>query len=213
MRRWAWGTGMIIKKVFVRGLAMLLFGLVLPLVLAFRADARMDFAQDVITRAAEGSFIMKVFSETPEKFKNGNDYAMVALADSERANLVITVNKQIMKLVVIYLGFSVMSFAMMFIVLGFTDAPVAVAGEGAGLKLDFKFGSIGAAVFVVGAAMSAGGGLIPNEYRTVGVPAFIALTKQQGALDPLAVCNLIPDEVERGACLNSKPETAPAPKP
>lgn len=157
---------------FARGLAFLIFGLALPVAIAVSAEHRFDAALSLVSNASSRSYIVDAINSPDKKLLSSNDYSLVALADSERANLSVMVNKQVMKIIVIYMGFAVMSFAMMFIVLGFTDGPVAASGEGAGLKLDFKFGSIGAAVFVGGAAMAAGGGLLRNEYHTVGLPSF-----------------------------------------
>lgn len=157
---------------FARSLAMLVFGLALPVVIAFSAERRFDAAFELVSKAASRSYIVDAVNAPASKLISSNDYSLIALADSERANLAVMANKQVMKIIVIYMGFAVMSFAMMFIVLGFTDSPVAASGEGAGLKLDVKFGSIGAAVFVIGAAMAAGGGLLRNDYHTVGLPYF-----------------------------------------
>jgi hypothetical protein len=167
----------IISLGFAKGLAMLLFGVIVPVVIAINSSAEISSARQSIEQASKQSYIMEVFREHPDKLKYGNDYALVALADSERANLAIMVNKQVMKLLVIYMGFAVMSFAMMFIVLGFTEGPVTVAGTTPALNLNMSFGSIGAAVFVLGAVMAAGGGLLRSDYKTVGLPGFIALTK------------------------------------
>ena len=157
---------------------------------------------------------MDVFNNKHERLKHGNDYAIVALADSERANLAVMKNKQMMKMVIIYIGFAVMSFAMMFIILGFTDKPLSATGDGLGVKLDLKFGSIGAAVFVIGAAMSAGGGLLPNEYKVVGLPGFKAGLERAGgqADDPMANCLLIDDPQMQKACLTPAPLSSPSGK-
>lgn len=151
---------------------MLLFGLLLPTLIAYNAHTKIETAQRTVEKATGTSFIFKLFDSRNELFEEPSDYSIVALADSERANLAVMINKQSMKLVVIYMGFSVMSFAMMFILLGFTDGPVNAVGEGGGIKVDVRFGSIGAAVFVVGAGMAAAGGLLKNEYETVKLPNF-----------------------------------------
>lgn len=190
-----------------RLIAIAMFGLLLPLFIALRVDSRIDSAEDFVTQAASSSFIIEQFERSPGKFRSPNDYALVALADSERANLAVMLNKQVMKLVVIYMGFAVMSFAMMFIVLGFTDAPVLASGSGAGFALNLQFGSIGAAVFVLGAAMAAGGGLLRNEYRTVGLPRFASggaptASKLAAPLQELvAGCSRMPSEADQATCL------------
>ena len=157
----------------VRWIAMVLFGLMVPVFIAFKADQRIQHAQEIVEQATAQSYIMDVLNSEDSTLLSGpSDYALVALADSERANLAVMVNKQIMKLVVIYMGFAVMSFAIMFVVLGFTEGPISIVGSNGGNSLEAKFETIGAAVFVTGAVMSAAGGLMKNEYQTVGLPNF-----------------------------------------
>lgn len=157
----------------LRIIAVAVFGVALPLVIARGVDSRIDHAQKIVTEQATRSYIIDEIHRAGWKERSGNDYALLAFADSERANLAVMVNKQIMKLVVIYMGFAVMSFAMMFVVMGFTDGAVTSSGEGAGFKFNLQTGSIGATMFVLGATMSAAGGLLKNEFRTVGLPTFV----------------------------------------
>lgn len=192
----------------IRTIAILSFGLLFPLFIALGVSARIDKAELFVEEATNHSYVMEQFARRPVPFRSGNDYALIALADSERANLAVMINKQVMKLVVVYMGFAVMSFAMMFIVLGFTDAPVSASGTVSGVGFSMQFGSIGAAVFVLGAAMAAGGGLLRNDYRTVGLPAFqgssAILPELKGQVaDVVATCALIDAEAEQVECLKS----------
>lgn len=189
-----------------RAVASILFGLIFPLFIAFGVNVKIDSAARVVESATSRSYVVEEFSRTPSRFKSGNDYALIALADSERANLAVMINKQVMKLVVIYMGFAVMSFAMMFIVLGFNEGPIAASGESGGISLNLKFGSIGAATFVLGAAMAAGGGLLRNDYQTVGLPAFqsagSASSNLKGKLGEIAgQCASFESEAEQSACM------------
>jgi hypothetical protein len=188
------GAQIAFSQIFARGIAMVLFGLILPLAIAYNAHTRIAAAQATVEQATGTSYILELFENKHDSFDSANDYALIALADSERANLAVMINKQSMKLVVIYMGFAVMSFAMMFILLGFTDGPVDVKGEGPSIKVDLRFGSIGAAVFVIGAAMAAAGGLLKNEYKTVGLPDFSgksskAIPVEPGVNQALKDCN------------------------
>lgn len=49
-----------------------------------------------------------------------------------------------------------------------------IAGEAKGVKFDIKTGSTGIAVFLLGALMATGGGLIPNEYHTGNIPGYFS---------------------------------------
>lgn len=190
-----------------RTIAIILFGLVFPLIIAIGVSGRIDRAEGFVERASSGSYVMEQFAKQPNPFKSANDYALIALADSERANLAVMINKQVMKLVIVYMGFAVMSFAMMFIVLGITDGPVLASGAASGFKFSLQFGSIGAAVFVLGAAMSAGGGLLRNDYHTVGLPGFLgsesgpALKGHLG--EAVAICAEIESEDRQAACVRA----------
>ena len=55
--------------------------------------------------------------------------------------------------------------------------------EASGVKVDFKTASTGVLVFVVGATMATLGGILRNEYQTVGIPGY-------GAGDPKAAESL-----------------------
>lgn len=190
---------------FIRLLGVGLFGIILPLCIAWGVGQRIESAHDFVTRQADNSFIKEKLDGKGWKPLTANDYALLALADSERANLAVTINKQVMKIVVIYMGFAVMSFGIMFIVLGFTDGPVRLDGAGAGMTLNVQFSSVGAAVFVLGAAMSAGGGLLRNEYRTVGLPQFrdaSGTPKLQGRVgEVVGQCSAIATEDGQRLCI------------
>lgn len=68
--------------------------------------------------------------------------------------------------------FSVASVGIMFILLGVNDGGAELSAETAGTKIDFKTASTGLAAFLIGAGMAYGAGMIPNEYKTVGVPTY-----------------------------------------
>jgi hypothetical protein len=60
----------------------------------------------------------------------------------------------------------------MFIVLGINDGGAQVTGGTDEIKFDFKTGSTGVLVFVVGALMATVGGVLKNDYSTVPIPTF-----------------------------------------
>ena len=86
------------------------------------------------------------------------------------------INKQIMKVTIMQIGFAVISVGMMFIVLGINDGGASGGAEVSGFKFDFKSGSTGVVVFVVGALMATAGGVLKNDYNTVPIPEFVYLS-------------------------------------
>ena len=70
------------------------------------------------------------------------------------------------------IGFAVISVGMMLIVLGINDGGAAAGAHVASIQFDFKTGSTGVVVFVVGALMATAGGVLKNDYSTVPIPSF-----------------------------------------
>jgi hypothetical protein len=98
-------------------------------------------------------------------------------------------NKQVMKVSVMQIGFSVISIGMMLIVLGINSGGVKGAVEGAGLKFDFKTGSTGVAVFLVGAVMATAGGVLKNKYKTGVIPKYISEDSSKESEETIAAYN------------------------
>lgn len=115
--------------------------------------------------------VQKVVSES----KDVNSYALASFMIAEHSNASVVHDKQKMKIVVMSLGFAVLSIGMMFILLGVSDGGVDVKAESAGTKIDLKTASTGLVAFLIGAGMSYGAGIIPNEYSTAGVPSYAGI--------------------------------------
>lgn len=85
------------------------------------------------------------------------------------------INKQVMKTSIIHIGFAVISVGMMLIILGINEGERSGAEaqmDVQGLKFDFKTGSTGAAMFLVGAIMATVGGVLKNDYQTSEIPIY-----------------------------------------
>ncbi len=68
---------------------------------------------------------------------------------------------------------------MMLSLLGIKDGGLVGSGEAAGIKFDFKTGSTGVAMFVVGALMATIGGVLKNDYQTSLIPDYEHMTSKQ----------------------------------
>ncbi|MDR5750336.1 MULTISPECIES: hypothetical protein [unclassified Caballeronia] len=159
----------------VRLASIIVFGIVLPVILLVQAYRTLDTLPQLIpgkpTDAVEtfGEFKKKLTTE----INVANDYALFSMIYAEQANSRAIVNKQMLKVVIIQVGFAVVSVGLMFIILGINDGGANLTGGGSGYTIDLKTGSTGLVTFIIGAAMAAAGALIPNEYQTVGSPGYI----------------------------------------
>ncbi|RYY26261.1 MAG: hypothetical protein EOP62_10460 [Sphingomonadales bacterium] len=161
-------------KLFVRSAAILVFGVLVPIVLLIQAYTGLSGLNDAVSRAIAKDTPAEQIAKARAELRSANDFALFSMMSAERANQVVMVNKQVMKVVVMQIGFAVSSMGLMFVMLGINDGGGSAAMGGTGLTFDFKTGSTGALVFVIGAAMATAGGVLRNEYKTVQVPQFTA---------------------------------------
>ncbi|GJH26281.1 hypothetical protein [Caballeronia novacaledonica] len=158
---------------FARLFGIVFFGVVLPVVVLFQAYMNLNELPKAIP--GQQMDVVKTFGDVKKLASESNianDYALFAMLFAEQSNKQAIVNKQLLKVVIIQVGFAVISVGLMFIILGISDGGATVGGKGGGIEVDLKTGSTGLVTFVIGAAMAAGGALIPNEYTTVGAPDF-----------------------------------------
>lgn len=157
---------------FARSIAILLFGIIVPLALMFQAYTGISQIDAAVGGGIASESTAETLAKARETLRDGNDYSLFAMLSAERVNHSVVISKQRMKIVVMQIGFAVASIGLMFIMLGINDGGGAVTGQGGGIGIDFKTGSTGALVFVVGAAMATAGGVLKNEYHTADVPQF-----------------------------------------
>ena len=131
------------SKALVRQVAVLLFGLVFPVFILTQAYIGLaSLGKDVgYTNTHED--LIHTLSTAKKSLANGNDYALFSLLYTEHANQKTMVNKQIMKVAIMQIGFAVTSIGMMLIILGFNNGGATGAAEVSGMKFDFKSGSTG----------------------------------------------------------------------
>lgn len=157
--------------------AVLIFGIIFPLALlsqAFFAVRSADFQANFDTIGIEKSLPAQMV-----KLARPEDYTLYALVFVETSNRKVMLNKQMMKMAVIQIGFAVISVGMLLLLLGIDAGGIDLDGEhkALGAKLNLKIASTGVVVFVIGATMAALGGLLINQYKTIDIPRFGGTTE------------------------------------
>ncbi len=163
------------KSNVISGIAVVGLGVVFPVLILAQAYLGLASLARNIDRSLSQNEVVAVFRQVQPLVKSPNDYALYSEMFAENVNQIIITNKQIIKVVVIEIGFAAMSLGLMFVLLGFNDG----GGEGGvswgEIRIDFKTASTGALVFLVGAVMATAGGVLKNEYKSVPLPEYIAL--------------------------------------
>lgn len=163
------------KSNVISGIAVVGLGVVFPVLILAQAYLGVASLARNIDRSLSQNQVVEVFKQVQPLVKSPNDYALYSEMFAENINQIIITNKQIIKVVVIEIGFAAMSLGLMFVLLGFNDG----GGEGGvswgEVRIDFKTASTGALVFLVGAVMATAGGVLKNEYKSVPLPEYIAL--------------------------------------
>lgn len=159
----------------VRNLAIIIFGVIFPVVILFQAYTGINSLRDDVAYKTTISDLVSNLSTSKEHLISANDYALYSLLYVEHANQKTMINKQVMKSTVIHIGFAVVSVGMMLIILGIKEegeSGAKAAIEANGIKFDFKTGSTGVAMFCVGAIMATIGGVLKNDYQTSEIPNY-----------------------------------------
>ena len=157
---------------FTQILAGLILGLIIPVYLLINVSHSISKLNEEINMKEGLNEVIINFKKIKVDLKTPDDYALISMLAAENANQKTMINKQIMKVAVIQIGFSVISIGLFFIVLGFNDGGVdANAGNGE-FTFNVKTGSTGLVAIIIGASMATMGGIMKNEYRTVQVPIY-----------------------------------------
>lgn len=161
-----------------RRIAVLLLGVIVPAIILFQSMMGLAALSTSINEADKED-VVSLTSKLKSINPNGNDYSFVSLINSERSNKKVMVSKQIMKVSVMQIGFAVISLGMMLIVLGINDGGIEASADHQRLRFDFKTGSSGIVIFLVGASMAAAGGILKNDYTTVQLPNYLYISSSQ----------------------------------
>jgi hypothetical protein len=112
---------------------------------------------------------------------NVYDYALGSVVFVETSNRQVMLNKQRMKIAVMHIGFAVISVGLMLMILGIDVGGIDASGasQGGGISVAVKIASTGVLVFVIGASMATIGGILGNDYKSVGIPSFEGSTEER----------------------------------
>jgi hypothetical protein len=181
----------------VHALAVVLLGIVVPIIVLAQAYTGLATLGDTVGRPAYQTAPAETLKGVQPLLRGANDYALFSVMSAEHTNQVVVTNKQVMKIAIMQIGFAVISLGLMLVILGINDG----GGEGAAalvdLKFDFKTGSTGVVVFVVGAAMATAGGVLKNEYTTVPLPGYVQANADDGS-EVLAMYRACKDQAGAG---------------
>jgi hypothetical protein len=161
------------KRDLVRTAAILILGVLFPVLILAQAWSGLASLGRDIDRSMKPEQVVEILKGVRPLVRSANDYALYSEMYAENVNQTVITNKQIIKVVVMQIGFAAMSLGLMFVLLGVNDG----GGEGhfgwAGGGIDFKTSSTGALVFLVGAMMATAGGVLKNEYKSIPLPQYI----------------------------------------
>ena len=159
-------------KTLARQASIVLFGVVFPVYVLFQAYQGISSLKDDVAYKNSTTGLVGEFADVSTNMHSANDYALFSLMYVEYANQKTMINKQIMKATIIHTGFAVISIGMMLIILGINEGGIEGSAEAGSINFDFKTGSTGAGVFVIGALMATAGGVLKNDYSTSKIPMY-----------------------------------------
>lgn len=153
----------------IKLLAIIILGFIFPIVLIIQSYIGL---QTLTSGFKTASNMVTEVKQLKTLIHSSNDYNFASLVFLENKNFEVMQKKQIMKVTIIQLGYAMMSIGLMLIMLGFEDKKHAISGGWNSFKLDFKTGSTGALVVVIGAVMATLGGVLKNDYNNNAIPAY-----------------------------------------
>lgn len=164
--------GMKKSIVIIKLLATLILGFIFPIALIYQSYIGMQTLTSDFKATSKTESMIGEVQQLKQLIHNSNDYKFASLVFLENKNFEVMKRKQIMKVTVIQLGYAMMSIGLMLIMLGFEDKEHAISGGWDSFKLDFKTGSTGALVVVIGAVMATLGGVLKNDYSNNPLPPY-----------------------------------------
>lgn len=159
----------------VKKKATVVFGLIVPFILIIVSIINVVTLNNNMATNSSPSEQLKYIKQLD---KDSYEYTLYSLMYVEHNSVQTFVNKQELKVTVMLIGFAVISMGIMFIILGFKEENGANGIEGnflaANVSFDFKTGSTGVAIFIIGALMVSLGGLLSNSYKGSSIPSYQA---------------------------------------
>ncbi|MDF7657791.1 hypothetical protein PUG81_02320 [Erwiniaceae bacterium L1_54_6] len=165
---------MSIRKDFlsIKVIAAVFLGLIFPVVIILQSLSGLRTLSSDFHQLDSTNSIVEEVAKLKENITTDNDYKFVSMVYLENKNYTVMLKKQVMKIIIMQIGYATMSVGLMLIVLGFKDQEHVLSGGWRDIKIDFKTGSTGAAVVVVGAIMATLGGVLKNEYSNNPLPDY-----------------------------------------
>ncbi|MCF2845816.1 hypothetical protein NH514_00305 [Pseudoalteromonas sp. ACER1] len=158
-----------VTKIF----SAVIFGLIIPGILTFNVMGNLAQLEQSINSKQDLEKVASIYRTLKEEVEVQNQYALASYLFSSAINQNTLINKQIMKTVAIHIGFSVISFGVLFIILGINQGSISASGTFANsTSIDFKSGSMGVGVILIGGVMVTTAAIHTNEYTGVSIPAY-----------------------------------------
>lgn len=176
----------------VKKKATVVFGLIVPFILIIVSIINVVTLNNNMATNSSPSEQLKYIKQLD---KDSYEYTLYSLMYVEHNSVQTFVNKQELKVTVMLIGFAVISMGIMFIILGFKEENGANGIEGnflaANVSFDFKTGSTGVAIFIIGALMVSLGGLLSNSYKGSSIPSYYGFQKTMTGSS-----NILPNELD-----------------
>lgn len=149
----------------VRAIATVLLGIVMPLYLLLSAHRTVVGLDQAVTSAADLSQVASSLPDPVKRFSSGNDYSLLFSAYVEQGIQRTALNRLRMKSAIMQVGLAISCVGLLFIVFGIDGGGLeASAPLSEKVGVNIKIATSGALVFVLGALLSAGGGLMPTTH-------------------------------------------------
>lgn len=213
------------KRRVVRAIATVLLGIIFPLYLLLSAHHAVLGLDQAVASAADLGQVAASLPEPIKQFRSGNDYSLFFSAYVEQGIQRTALNRLRMKSAIMQIGLAISCIGLLLIVFGIdgggVEAAVPLTEK---VSVNIKIATSGGLVFVLGAMLSAGGGLMPTTHTGSSAqfwlgPAYAgtAVTSESRpseadvinqVLQYIATCDKLKSAVESSDCRKAALESA-----
>jgi hypothetical protein len=167
---------------YIKVSAIGLLGLVFPIITLFFAGSNINKLSEQVTSSDTLQSVIQEYKDVRADISTANEFAFISMLTAENANQKTMINKQVMKVAVMQIGFAVISIGLLFILLGFNDGGAEGRADLQGISFDFKTSSSGLVALIMGGLMATFGGVLKNDYSTVEVPKYFVIGSDLSAM-------------------------------
>lgn len=160
--------GATLREILIWVAVTLVFGIAIPVWQLVEAHASISLLGETLKKL-DGYPLIAEFRALQPSLSKVDDYRLASQVIAESASQRAMVNKQVMKATAMQIGVATMSVGLMLVLLGVRERH-SISVKFAGFALDLPQVTTGAMVFVAGGAIAGAAALMPNSYRTVGLP-------------------------------------------